>query len=146
MLRISKRIMDQIERHVRAELRVPQQARRMPQEACGILAGRDGLVTKLYRVANRDDNPHSGYYMDPREQSDVISDAQEQGLSLLAIYHSHIASEAYPSERDRKLAFYPDLYYMIISVANLKRPVVRMFTIRRGEVQEHKFRIVRNQR
>jgi len=146
MLRIPKRIMDQIERHVREELRVPQQERGVPQEACGILVGRDGLVTRLHRMANKDDNPHSGYFMGRREQSDVIRDAQEQGLSLLAIYHSHIASEAYPSERDRELAFYPDLYYMIISLANLKRPVVRLFTIRSGEVQEQKFRIVRNQR
>ncbi|UCH34693.1 MAG: M67 family metallopeptidase [Armatimonadota bacterium] len=136
MLLIPKRHMERLQQHVRHEF---------PMEACGILAGSDGLVLKVYPMINTD---HSGYsyFMDPRDQLRVVRDARREGLSLLAIYHSHVASEAYPSERDRELAFYPDLDYVIISLVNLKRPVMRIFRIHNGTVSEQKFRVVRNER
>jgi len=136
MLRLPKRHMEQIQRHVRLEF---------PMEACGMLAGRDSLVTKVYPMINVDKSAYS-YFMDTRDQLRVVRDARSDGLSLLAIYHSHIASEAYPSTRDRALAFYPDLDYIIISLANLRRPVMRIFRIRSGEVVEQEFRVVRNGR
>jgi len=136
MLAIPKRHMEQIQRHVREVF---------PMEACGVLAGRDELVTKVYPMINTDRSAYS-YFMDPADQLRVTRDARKQGLSLLAIYHSHIASEAYPSERDCELAFYPDLDYMIISLAHLNRPVARAFRIRNGLITEEKFRIVRNGR
>jgi proteasome lid subunit RPN8/RPN11 len=96
-------------------------------------------------MINVDKSAYS-YFMDPRDQLRVVRDSRSDGLSLLAIYHSHIASEAYPSARDRALAFYPDLDYIIISLANLRRPVMRIFRIRSGEVVEQEFRVVRNGR
>lgn len=136
MLLIPRRHLEQMQRHVRLEF---------PMEACGILAGRDDLVLKVYPMINKDESAYS-YFMDPRDQFRVIRDARTAGLSVQAIYHSHIASEAYPSERDRELAFYPDLDYIIVSLANLHRPVMRAFRIRNGAVDEQEFRVVRNER
>jgi len=136
MLLIPRRHLEQMQRHVRLEF---------PMEACGILAGRDELVRKVYPMINKDESAYS-YFMDPRDQFRVVRDARNAGLSLLAIYHSHTASEAYPSERDRELAFYPDLDYIIVSLAHLNRPVMRAFRIRNGAVDEQEFRIVRNER
>ena len=65
----------------------------------------------------------------------------KQGWELWAIYHSHTHSEAYPSETDRRLAFYPESRYMVLSLANRERPELRSFFIEDGEVTEEELTI-----
>jgi proteasome lid subunit RPN8/RPN11 len=77
-----------------------------PKEACGLLAGRGGEVTRLYRLRNADDSEVT-YALDPREQLNAIKDMEGEGLELLAIYHSHTASPASPSATDVARAFFP---------------------------------------
>ncbi|MFQ6058174.1 MAG: Mov34/MPN/PAD-1 family protein [Anaerolineae bacterium] len=114
-----------------------------PQEVCGILAGRQGRVVKLYRTRNVAEQPLVTYRMEPHEQLRIFRDIDEQGWEILGIYHSHPATEAYPSATDMKLAFYPDSLYFIVSLARQK-PVIRAFRINqeRGEIQEEEVVIV----
>ena len=104
-----------------------------PNEVCGILAGRDNRVSKLYRMANTENSPVN-YMMDSKEQFKVMKDMRENSLSMVAIYHSHPASPPYPSQTDMNLAFYDDAVYIIISLIEDK-PVVKAYNIR-GKVEE----------
>ena len=106
-----------------------------PEEACGILAGdADGTVRRVFLVENSE---HSStfYLMDSGEQFRVFDEIERQGLTLLAVFHSHPHSPAYPSARDCELAFYPDSLYMIVSLMD-DSPQSRVFHIRDGGVQE----------
>ncbi len=112
-----------------------EQARReYPNEACGILAGSNGpiRVERVYPMTNADHSPAT-YLMDPQEQFRVFKEMRKDGLDLVAIYHSHTASPAYPSRRDRDLAFYPEAVYLIVTLLDHERPAGRAFRIRDQE-------------
>lgn len=111
-----------------------------PDETCGILAGKRDKIEMAYSMKNMDKSPMS-YFMDPKEQLKAMKDIREQGLEMLAIYHSHTFSQAYPSAKDIELAFYPDVSYMIISLADKKTPVLRSFKIQGGDIREEEVRI-----
>ena len=113
--------------------------REAPKEACGLISGRDGTAVKAYPITNTDQS-NVTYLMDPKEQFAAFKEMRQAGTELLAIYHSHPATEAYPSPTDKKLAFYPEAYYVIISLAQTE-PVVRAFTIVNGEVKERPIKI-----
>jgi len=113
--------------------------REAPKEACGLISGRDGTAVKAYQITNTDQS-NVTYLMDPKEQFAAFKEMRQAGTELLAIYHSHPATEAYPSPTDKKLAFYPEAYYVIISLAQTE-PVVRAFTIVNGEVKERPIKI-----
>jgi proteasome lid subunit RPN8/RPN11 len=66
----------------------------------------------------------------------------ERGWDLWGIYHSHTHSEAYPSETDVKLAFYPEARYLLMSLADRANPVLRAFRIDEGGVTEEELTIV----
>lgn len=109
--------------------------REFPNEACGLLAGRDGAPLRFYAMRNLDASPAS-YRLDPKEQLQVFDQMDEEGLDLLGIFHTHTHSEAYPSETDRKLAFYPEAHYLVMSLSDREHPVLRAFRIAEGEVTE----------
>ncbi len=111
-----------------------------PEEACGILAGNKDKTEIAYPMDNTDRSPES-YFMDPREQLKTMKCIREQGLEMLAIYHSHSFSRAYPSKKDVELAFYPDVSYVIVSLADKKLPVIRSFKIQEGNIKEEEVRI-----
>ena len=105
-----------------------------PYEACGILAGVGNMVSKIYAMTNIEKSPVS-YLLDSKEQFNVMKDMRENGLSMVAIFHSHPSSAAYPSPTDVKLAFYEDAVYVIVSLIE-NRLVVKGFTIREGKIEE----------
>ena len=105
-----------------------------PNEACGILAGKGNEVSKIYKMANTEVSPVS-YFMDSKEQFKVMKDIRENNLSMLAIFHSHPSSAAYPSAKDISLAFYDDCVYIIVSLME-KEPIAKAFAIREGSVAE----------
>ena len=81
--------------------------------------------------------PGLRYRMDPQEQFDTTSAIEAAGEELLAIYHSHTASSAYPSQTDVNLAQgWPDQLYVIVSLENAGKPDVRGFWIRDGKIDE----------
>jgi proteasome lid subunit RPN8/RPN11 len=114
---------------------VEQALREFPNEACGLIAAEASLPVKVYPMTNADASPAT-YRLEGREQLRVFDDLDERGWDLWGIYHSHTHSEAYPSETDRRLAFYPDSRYLVLSVADREQPVLRSFFIRDDEVTE----------
>jgi [CysO sulfur-carrier protein]-S-L-cysteine hydrolase len=71
----------------------------------------------------------------------VFEAMEEESLDLWAFYHSHTHSEAYPSDTDVRLAFFPDTRYLVLSLADRDEPVLRSFFIREDEISEEELRI-----
>ena len=106
-----------------------------PNECCGLLAGRDGRVERVFRGTNIDHSPYT-YLMDPKEQLAAFKDMETVGLDLVAIYHSHTHTPAYPSRTDVAKAYYSDAAYVIISLANRDAPDIRAFRVVNGQITE----------
>lgn len=88
----------------------------LPNEACGILAGRDGRVEQFFPAQS--DEPSPFYYrIEARDQIRIMNAIDAAGLDLVGIYHSHTSSPAYPSRTDAEQAFWPDAVYVIVSLA-----------------------------
>ncbi|MGZ5351919.1 MAG: Mov34/MPN/PAD-1 family protein [Actinomycetota bacterium] len=102
-----------------------------PNEACGLLAGKEGRPVKFFPMTNRDVSPVT-YRLDPKEQLHVFDEIEEEGWELLAIFHTHTHSEAYPSDTDRSQAFYPEAAYLVMSLSDRSNPVLRAFRIPEG--------------
>lgn len=108
MIFIKQSILDQIVAHAKNDL---------PNEACGYLAGNDDVISLGYPMTNID-NSRDHFSFDPSEQFQTVKDARSKGLQILANYHSHPETPARPSEEDIKLAYDPEISYIIISLAN----------------------------
>jgi proteasome lid subunit RPN8/RPN11 len=106
-----------------------------PNEACGLLAGKEGRPVKFFAMANQDASPAS-YRLDPREQLMVFDEIEDEDWELLGIFHTHTHSDAYPSETDLRQAFYPEAMYVVMSLSDRANPVVRAFRIEDAEVAE----------
>jgi len=119
---------------------IAQAREELPNEACGLLAGRDGRVEHMFRMQNADHSPMT-YKFDSKEQLRVFNEIEEKGWEIAAIYHSHTHTEAYPSPTDRRQAFYPEAHYILVSLAE-DDPVVRAFTIVDDEIEEQELRVV----
>ncbi len=131
MLYLSKRQRDELIGHSKKE---------SPNEACGILAGKDGKVEKVYQMTNTDKSART-FFMDPREQLKVMKEIRNLGMKMAGIYHSHPETEAYPSAHDVDLAFYPEASYVIISIRDKDNPSIRSFRIIQGKVSEEEVEI-----
>lgn len=109
--------------------------RQYPLEACGILSGRLALnaVEKVHPMKNADKSAVS-YSMDSKELLQLTKTLRQEGKEMVGIFHSHVASPAYPSRTDVNLAFYPEAAYVIISLEDRKRPVALGYRIINGEI------------
>ncbi len=116
----------------------------VPIEACGILAGKDGAVERLYKMTNADQSCDH-FMMAPQEQFKVAKDIRSAGLEMLAIYHSHPETPARPSAEDIRLAFTPDVTYVIVSLQNIE-PAIKGFLIEDDNVTEVPVRIETEQK
>jgi [CysO sulfur-carrier protein]-S-L-cysteine hydrolase len=102
----------------------------LPNECCGLLAGRDGRVTHSYPLRNALASPVR-YESDPRELFAAHKDMKREGTEHLAIYHSHPTSDPVPSRTDLERNFHgPDVVQIIIS---LKHGEPRVQAWRLGE-------------
>lgn len=113
----------------------------LPHEACGILAGTGDRATKVYLMTNAEPSPVS-YLMEPGEQFRVMKEMRQEGLNMVAIFHSHPQSPAYPSAKDLRLAFYDDVYYVIVGLLREDLPEVRVFSMKGGEVTEDALTVI----
>lgn len=122
-----------------------------PDEVCGILGGRDGVVERVFPVRNTADEvtADSGvfrdratgeasegrrpmdYYMDPRDQLRVYNQLDELGLDVVGYYHSHTHTEARPSATDIRLA--TDLSSVYVLVSLTQQPKVRAWRISKAD-------------
>ena len=137
----------QLEQHYADEI-IAHALEEDPNECCGILAGRDGRVTKLYRVTNVEHSPYR-YSMDPKDLLVINQEIDDSRRELLAIYHSHTHSEARPSATDVRMATWPDgksiwpeAYYILVSLMDKSSPAIRAFRIEDGTISEAELRIV----
>lgn len=106
MVRVPKTILQAMINHA---------LREAPRECCGILAGRRRTVSRMFETRNADESRIT-YVIAPEEQLVVFREMEEEGLDMVAIYHSHPNTIPFPSARDVRLAFYPDVAYIIISL------------------------------
>jgi proteasome lid subunit RPN8/RPN11 len=123
MLVINKDIIDKI---------MEQGRREAPLEACGYLAGKDEKIVKYYPMKNIDKSTDH-FSLDPKEQFAVIKDVRGEGLELIAVYHTHPKSYARPSSEDIRLAYDPNIIYIIVSLLD---NAVRAYRIIKGVVSE----------
>lgn len=119
MIRIPKSIYDAIVEHAKKE---------SPLECCGILAGKDGTVKKAFELTNTEKSSVR-FLMSPQEQLRVFEELEKESIGMIAIYHSHPHSISFPSEADVKMAFYPEMSSVIISLKEKDNPVVKAFRI-----------------
>jgi proteasome lid subunit RPN8/RPN11 len=118
-VRVASTLRDEIVAHVREEA---------PREACGLLAGRNGGITRVIRCKNVHPTPTTRYVIDPREQLSAFRAIDAAGEELLGIYHSHPVSQPYPSPTDRAEAHYPDALYVLVSLRT-RTPEVRAYRL-----------------
>jgi proteasome lid subunit RPN8/RPN11 len=108
-----------------------------PNECCGLLAGRQGRVKRIFRGTNVDKSPYT-YLMDPKEQLAAFKEMEAAGLDLLAIYHSHTHTAAYPSKTDVAKAYYPDAIHVIVSLRDEGQPAIKGYRIMDGQIADVK--------
>ena len=115
---------------------IAQARRDAPNETCGLIGGRDARALEIYPLKNIDASPRTCYFADPQELVRATLDIQVRGWQVLAIYHSHPASPAYPSPTDVARTFYPDAIYIVISLLNPETTQVRGFQIHGSQISE----------
>jgi len=111
-----------------------------PEEVCGILAGKKDKVIKVFKITNIEHSSVS-YFMDSKQQFKAMKECREKGWKMIGIYHSHPEANAYPSDKDVKLAFYEDVAYIIISLKENK-PVVKAYEIRNKKIKEINIKLI----
>lgn len=122
-----------------------------PNEACGAVAGTDGKAVRVYPMRNAEESPVV-YRFDEREQLHVFDEIEERGWDLLAFFHSHTHTEAFPSPTDLAqahwrdpftgdlVAAYPGTRYLILSLRD-DEPLLRGFRFEGGTPVEEEVRI-----
>ncbi len=112
------------------------EARLSPErECCGLLAGRDGVITTVLPAVNISASA-TEYEIAPEELIAMFKQMRAEGLRHLGIYHSHPRGPNIPSPLDVKRAFYPEAVYIILSVAAHVAQPLRAFLIGQGRFTE----------
>jgi len=129
-LHITRAALEQIQRHAAGE---------HPIEACGLVAAPCEATVAARVIPMRNHAASEVWFsFDPREQLRVWSDLDERDEECRVLYHSHTASEAWPSREDIAHARDPALHYLILSTWPGARHRVRSFRIVEGRVfEEH---------
>jgi len=138
VLRIARAHVDEMIAHARQD---------HPDEACGVIVGPEGSdrPTRLVRMINADRSP-TFFRFDPTEQLQLARQLDAADEEIIVVYHSHTATEAYPSRTDISYAAEPQAHYVLVSTAESGReegPVsVRSYRIIDGQVTEEDLDIV----
>jgi [CysO sulfur-carrier protein]-S-L-cysteine hydrolase len=108
-----------------------------PDEACGVIAGPAGSdrPERIVEMTNAERSP-TFYRFDSMEQFQVWKQMDERDEEPVVIYHSHTATEAYPSRTDISLASEPGAHYVLVSTREPDTVEFRSFRIVGGEVAE----------
>ena len=134
MLTITRELRDHIVAHARQD---------HPDEACGILAGPAGTdrPARFIPMTNAARSP-TFYEFDSTEQFRVWQEMDDQDEEPVVIYHSHTATEAYPSRTDIGLAAEPGAHYVLVSTRDEDETEFRSYRIVDGEVTEELVTVV----
>ena len=133
MLTIGREIVDAIVAHARRD---------HPDEACGIVAGPVGSERPLRHIPleNAERSP-TFYRIDADEQRRVWMEMDDRDEEPIVIYHSHTATEAYPSRTDVDIAGYPEAHYLLVSTRDPEQDEIRSFRIVDKTVTEEPVRV-----
>jgi proteasome lid subunit RPN8/RPN11 len=131
VLELPRAMLDEILAHARRD---------HPDEACGVVAGKDGAATRVIPMDNAERSP-TFYRFDAQEQLRVWRSMDDADEVPFVIYHSHTATEAHPSRTDISLASEPDAHYLLVSTRS-EQDEVRSFRIVDGAVTEEPVRVV----
>ena len=133
MLTISADLHARIVAHARAD---------HPDEACGVIAGPAGRdrPERFIPMLNAERSP-TFYRFDSAEQFRVWREMDERDEEPVVIYHSHTATEAYPSRTDISYASEPGAHYVLVSTREPDQAEFRSFRIVDGMVTEEEVRI-----
>ena len=134
MLELSKDVYDAIVAHARRD---------HPDEACGVVAGPAGSdkPERFIEMTNAERSP-TFYRFDSMEQFQVWKEMDARDEEPVVIYHSHTATEAYPSRTDISLATEPGAHYVLVSTREPDTVEFRSFRIVDGEVTEEEIALV----
>jgi proteasome lid subunit RPN8/RPN11 len=132
MVRIPKPILERMVEHAKKEL---------PMECCGILGGKDHTVKKAFELQNAEKSPIR-YSIAAQEQLRMFEEMEKESIDMIAIYHSHPHTIPFPSETDVKLAFYPEVASIIISLKEEENPVVKAFRISEEAIYPEEIEII----
>ena len=130
MLNISRSLVDQMVAHARAD---------HPDEACGVIAGPD-RPERFIAMTNAERSP-TFYRFDSGEQLKVWREMDRADEEPVVIYHSHTATEAYPSRTDISFASEPNAHYVLISTRDADNEEIRSYRIVDGTVTEEQITI-----
>ena len=128
MIAITREIVEEMTKHAKEEY---------PRECCGMLAGKNQTITKLFKTKNIAES-NDLYELDPLDQVKAFEEIDRLSLKLLGVYHSHPDHPCYPSGLDRSQAFYPHTLFFIISLLDFENPQMKAFKMSEGEVVEEK--------
>jgi len=137
VLRIAQAHLDDVVAHARAD---------HPDEACGVLVGPEGSdePRRLVRMTNAERSP-TFFRFDADEQFLLHKQMMAAGEEIVVVYHSHTATEAYPSRTDVSLAAEPQAHYLLVSTAasgrDEGRVEIRSYRIVDGEVSEEEIEV-----
>lgn len=134
MLRIERPLVEKIVLHARAD---------HPDEACGVVAGAAGsdIPSRFVPMTNAERSP-TFYRFDSLEQLRVWREMDDRDEEPVVIYHSHTATEAYPSRTDISYASEPNAHYVLVSTRDPEEYEFRSFRIVDGEVTEEEVQIL----
>src|SRR3954463_12229767 len=116
-----------------------------PDEACGVIAGPEGSdrPERFIAMLNAERSP-TFYRFDSGEQLKVWRGLEDAGEAPIVLYHSHTATEAYPSRTDISYASEPDAHYVLVSTRDPHTIEFRSFRIVDGEVSEEPVEVVQS--
>ena len=134
MLTIAREVIDAIVAHARRD---------HPDEACGVVAGPAGSdrPERFVPMLNAAMSP-TFYEFDSGDLLRLYRDMDERDEEPVVIYHSHTATEAYPSRTDVSYASEPGAHYLLVSTREPAIPEVRSYRIVDGVVTEEEVRVV----
>jgi proteasome lid subunit RPN8/RPN11 len=108
----------------------------LPLEACGLLGGAAaGAKASVFYPCTNVARSSRIYTVDPKEHLRADRDAEDHGLEIIGVVHSHTHTEAYPSPTDVAQAPDPSWHYVIVSLRH-EAPVLRSYRIVDGEISE----------
>ena len=142
MLRIDEEIRDAIVAHAKQD---------HPNEACGVVAGPEGSdrPERFVPMVNAASSP-TFYEFDPTDLLKLYREMDDRDEEPVVVYHSHTATEAYPSRTDIGLAMEPNAHYVLVSTrehGNSDGPVeFRSYRIVDGDVTEEEVVVPPSQR
>jgi [CysO sulfur-carrier protein]-S-L-cysteine hydrolase len=114
-----------------------------PDEACGVIAGAQGSDRPERHIAmtNAERSP-TFYRFDSGEQLRVWREMDDNDEVPVVLYHSHTATEAYPSRTDVSYAAEPDAHYVLVSTRDPDTHELRSYRIVDGVVTEEPVAVV----